>query len=95
MKATLLIHEKFIYPDGAIREIKVWQVPAVVPGSAHVFKYRLFYGRNGERIVGYDNERGKGDHRHFQDAESLYTFTTVRQLVADFAADIAAVRRKP
>jgi hypothetical protein len=36
----------------------------------------LFYGRPGLREVGNDNERGKGDHRHFQGTETPYTFST-------------------
>jgi len=33
-------------------------------------KYSLFYGRSGVREVGYDNECGKGDHRHFKGGET-------------------------
>jgi len=42
--------------------------------------------------VGYDNERGKGDHRHFQGKETSYKFTTVEQLVADFWKDVRTLR---
>jgi len=52
----------------------------------------LFYGRPGVREVGYDNERGKGDHRHFQDVEMAYAFTTVEQLIADFWSDVHRLR---
>jgi hypothetical protein len=40
----------------------------------------------------YDNERGKGDHRHFQGVETAYLFSTVEQLVADFWADVRRLR---
>ncbi len=63
-----------------------------VPGSAHQLKYSLFYGYPGRRVVSYDNERGKGDHRHVRDREEPYTFTTVEQLVADFLADVRKAR---
>ena len=46
----------------------------------------------GERLVGYDNERGKGDHRHYGDREEVYAFTSVEQLAADFEADVAKLR---
>jgi hypothetical protein len=46
------------------REMTIWEVASPVIGSAHKLKYSLFYGVNGKRLVGYDNERGKGDHRH-------------------------------
>lgn len=86
--ATRYYQSKTVYPDGHIIEMTVWLVPEPVPGSPHGFKYRLFFGRAGERIVGYDNERGKGDHRHIRDREMPYRFTTPEQLIADFIADV-------
>ena len=75
--------------DGAVLEMVIWRVPEPVKGSSHDFKYRLFYGRDGERIVGYDNERRiKGDHRHLEGREEPYAFTTVDVLVRDFLADV-------
>jgi hypothetical protein len=90
--ARLLFHSKRLYDDGGIVELKIWAVPEPVPGSPHGLKYSLYYGRNGERLVGYDNERGKGDHRHFGGREQSYSFTGVEQLVADFEADVIRVR---
>ncbi len=69
MEAILLERSKQVFPDGSIVEIVIWKVPEPVPGSAHLFKYRLYYGRKGERIVGFDNERGKGDHCHLDGQE--------------------------
>jgi hypothetical protein len=63
-----------------------------VVGSAHSFKYSLYFGRAGERLIGYDNERGKGDHRHYGDREEIYDFVSVEKLMADFGADIARLR---
>jgi hypothetical protein len=90
--AVLLHHSKRIYDDGAILEMKLWRVPAPVPGSRHSLKYSLFYGRDGQRLVAYDNEAGKGDHRHLGATEEAYAFTTPDQLVADFLADVARLR---
>jgi hypothetical protein len=42
--------------------------------------------------VGYDNERGKGDHRHYGDHEEPYAFTSIEQLAADFQADVPRLR---
>ena len=93
MPATRIFHDKAIYPDdGAIVEMTIWDVPEPVPGSAHRLKYSLFYGYPGRRVVSYDNERGKGDHRHLGDLEEPYTFTTVEQMVADFLADVRKAR---
>ena len=59
-------------------------MPTPVPQSDHGFKYRLVYVVDGRRVLGFDNERGKGDHRHDGDHEALYQFTGIEQLVADF-----------
>jgi hypothetical protein len=90
--AILLFRNKRYYDDGGIVELKIWRVQTSVPGSEHDLKYSLFYGREGERLVGYDNEAGKGDHRHCGDKEEVYTFSNVNQLVADFLADVSRLR---
>jgi len=92
MKAVLAFHDKQVLPDGAIVEMKIWEVATPVVGSAHKLKYSLFYGANGKRLVGYDNERGKGDHRHFEDRQERYVFKTVELLMADFLADVRRLR---
>ena len=73
--------------------MRIWQVPAPVLPSSHPYKYSLFYGRPGERIVLFDNERGKGDHRHFGDVESPYDFVSTETLIADFLAAVEMMRR--
>jgi hypothetical protein len=92
MKAELLFRQRIHYDDGAIVEMVLWRVPSPVPPTVHGLKYSLFYGRPGVREVGYDNERGKGDHRHFQGVETAYTFTSVERLMADFWSDVRALR---
>lgn len=92
MKATRIFYDRKDYPDGAIAELVIWQVPSPVPGSARGLKYRLFYGYPGERLVGYDNERGKGDHRHIEGQEFPYAFNTVEALIRDFLADVRKLR---
>lgn len=88
MNAVRLRNEKFVLPDGSIAEIVIWKLPKPVPGSWHSYKYRLYFGRNGVRIVGYDNERGKGDHRHLDGVETSYDFTSPDKLVEDFFGDV-------
>ena len=80
------------YPDGSILEMTIWKVPISVEGSTHLLKYSLFYGRAGERIIGYDNERGKGDHRHIKGREEPYVFSTPEALISDFLAEVKSVR---
>jgi hypothetical protein len=92
MAAELLLHERIDYDDGSIVEMVLWRVPSPVPPSKHDLKYSLFYGRPGVREVGYDNERGKGDHRHFQGVEAPYAFSSVEQLMGDFWSDVRKLR---
>lgn len=95
MKVPLIIRDRRIFEDGAILEVVVWRVPAPVPPSTHGLKYRLFYGRSGQRLVAYDNERGKGDHRHSGEREEPYTFISLAKLLDDFEADVVALRGGP
>ena len=88
MKATLLAHAKEVRDDGAIVEVVIWELPEPLSPSPHRYKYRLFYGWPGKEVVRYDNERGKGDHRHVDGAEQPYAFVTVEQLLDDFESDI-------
>jgi len=92
LNAELLFHQRIDYDDGAIVEMVLWRVPSPVLPSRHGLKYSLFYGWSGVREVGYDNERGKGDHRHFQGVETGYRFSTVEQLIADFWSDVWTLR---
>ena len=61
-------------------------------GNFHVLKDINLTVKKGERIVGYDNERGKGDHRHYRDHQEPYTFVSVEQLIDDFIADVTKER---
>ena len=92
MGADLLFHQRIDYEDGAIVEMVLWRLPESVPPSTHGLKYRLFCGRPGIREVAYDNERGKGDHRHIKGNEYPYLFSTVEQLIKDFWSDVRRAR---
>jgi hypothetical protein len=92
MDAELLLYQRIDYDDGGIVEMVLWRVPSPVPPSVHDLKYSLFYGRPGIREVGYDNERGKGDHRHVRGVETSYDFISVEQVMIDFWSDVRAVR---
>lgn len=95
MKAKLIKHEKVTDELGNTIEVKIWAV-AKAPDKPHGFKYSLVYIVNGERVVGYDNAEGKGDHKHFkQDGvlkEIPYFFKSLNKLVEDFLKDMAKVK---
>lgn len=89
MKATELLRSRIVYSESVFAELVLWQLPKPVAGSAHLFKYRLAYVVDGNCVIRYDNETGKGDHRHYSNKENVYRFTNPEQLMADFQMDIA------
>ena len=94
MPAKLITRFKNVTPEGAILELVVWKVPAPVPPSDHGYKYSAVYVVDGVRVVGFDNERGKGDHCHLDGIEMPYAFVSVEKLVEDFIAAVAARRER-
>ena len=91
MGADLIYRFEQDFDDGASVRMIIWKVPEPVPPSEHRFKYRLVYLVDGKRIIGFDNERGKGDHRHDGDVETPYRFEDVTALIRDF---IGAVNQR-
>ena len=89
MKAVELVRTRITYSELAFAELVLWRLPKAVEGSPHRYKYRLAFIVRGVCVLRYDNEVGKGDHRHFDGKESSYVFTTPEQLIADFQHDIA------
>lgn len=89
MKAIELVNIRVTYSESAFAELVLWGLPKAVKGSTHGFKYRLAYVVHGECILRYDNEAGKGDHRHFAGKETTYKFVSPDRLIADFQHDIA------
>ncbi|MFN8627070.1 MAG: DUF6516 family protein [Candidatus Binatia bacterium] len=89
MRATALMHRRVVLAPDAFVEVTIWRVPQPVSPAVHPFKYRLAYVVAGECVLRYDNDRGKGDHRHVGAATTPYAFSTPDRLMADFNADIA------
>ena len=90
-EAQLLLKTRTAHAGGIV-EMVVWQVPKPVPPSGHPFKYRLVFVRDNKRVVGYDNERGKGDHKHLGQRELPYRFVDIETLMADFLRDVEAMQ---
>lgn len=84
MQAVHLARTRIAYSATAFAELVLWQLHKPLAGSVHAFKYRLAYVVHSVCVLRYDNEAGKGDHRHFGKKESAYAFTTPDQLIADF-----------
>lgn len=93
MKAVPLLDERHVLAENAFVEIVVWRLPRAARGSAHAFKYRLALVESGVCVLRYDNEAGKGDHRHVGDTEEPYDFSNPETLLADFWTDVDKRRR--
>ncbi len=89
MKAKLIYRNKIITED-RITEFVIWQLPNKTPDRPHGVKYRLYHGdKKGHCIIRYDNESGKGDHKHIGSKEIFYQFVSVEELMKDFIFDIS------
>jgi hypothetical protein len=94
MKAMLLAGERFHLNEVTFVEVRIWQVPVPLSGSAHSFKYSLALVANGVCVLRYDNEAGKGDHKHRGDRQVAYRFRDLDRLRQDFMRDVEKWRRE-
>ena len=94
MKAEALAQERHVLAEDAFVEVVVWRVPRPLKGSTHRFKYRLALIVAGQSVLRYDNETGKGDHRHVGQVQTVYAFSSYEKLLADFWADVEAWRQR-
>lgn len=93
MKAVLIEKSRTVVDETTFFEVMLWHLPDPVPGSAHPFKYRLALVVSGECVLRYDNERGKGDHRHIEGREEPVEFTSLEALYDAFQADMERILR--
>ena len=93
MGAKLLNRSKESLPNGVVIEVVIWAVEPPVRGSAHGYKYRLYAGRQGKTLIRYDNEAGKGDHKHegTDETEVPFDFVSMAQTLRDFLVEVAAL----
>jgi hypothetical protein len=88
MNAEVLLNERHIVAENSFVEMVVWRLPSPLSGSEHSFKYRLALIVNCTCVIRYDNEAGKGDHKHEGEEEITYLFTTPQALLKDFWNDV-------
>ena len=91
MKAILIQKYREVLSDEAFYEIVLWYLPEPVPGSTHRYKYRFALIMRGECVLRYDNERGKGDHRHIEGREEALAFSDLRELLRAFRSDMERI----
>jgi hypothetical protein len=94
MNADLLFRQREALTETAFIEMTIWRVPEPVCGSGHAFKYRLALISEGVCILRYDNEAGKGDHKHDAEREVAYQFIDLTTLQTDFWNDVETWRAR-
>ena len=93
MRAQLVTHDKVTDERGNTLEIKIWKLARPSRDKPHAYRYSLAYIANGERVVGYDNGEGKGDHRHYKGREEPYRFSSIDKLLDDFYEDVRRFKK--
>lgn len=94
MTAILLLRERLVLTETAFVEVVVWQLPKSLPGSTHRYKYRLALIVDRVCVLRYDNETGKGDHKHAGNREAPYRFVSLDALQRDFWAEVETWSKK-
>ena len=88
MKARQIFNRRVTITKNSFAELVIWKVPKPLAGSAHSYKYRMALIHHGVSVLRYDNEAGKGDHKHIGADEQPYIFKDVDKLIEDFVEDI-------
>ncbi len=88
MKVRELFNRRVPVAVQAFAKMVLWEVPEPLSGSKHRYKYRLAFVVVGKCVLRYDNESGKGDHKHVGGKEVKYRFVSADKLVADFFEDV-------
>ena len=93
MAAALLLRERLILTETTFVEMVVWRLSRPQPGCTHNFKYRLALVSQRTCVLRYDNETGKGDHKHIGAHERPWRFVDLETLQKNFWADVEKWRR--
>ena len=94
MKAALLVRERVPFGQDSFAELVLWRLVTPVPRSLHPYKYRLAFVFREECLLRYDNEAGKGDHRHLRGKESVFVFESPEKLIQDFLREARRIHHE-
>jgi hypothetical protein len=90
--AKKIKRERIEFDEGSFVELSIFELPKPLAGSTHNFKYRLAYVVSDECVMRYDNEAGKGDHKHIGRRQYPYHFVDVDTLISDFYTEVERIR---
>jgi hypothetical protein len=89
-----MLRQRLVLSETAFADAIIWRLPRSVPGSGHRYKYRLALVSDGVCVLRYDNEAGKGDHKHIGERQMPYRFIDLDALQADFWRDVEKWRNR-
>ncbi|MBL7148180.1 MAG: hypothetical protein ISS82_05120 [Nanoarchaeota archaeon] len=92
-EVRLIVKNKFKTKEGDIIEIKIWKVPKSKEFPNEI-KYSLAFIHKGERLIGYDNERTKGHHKHIRNKKIEIEFQDYIKLIKQFNEDIKNIKEE-
>jgi Family of unknown function (DUF6516) len=87
--AQPLVRRRVAIAADAFVEVVICEVPAPISPSTRPFQYQLAYSVDDRCVLRYDNEPGKGGHRHWETTQEPCVFVTPDRLMSDFEADVA------
>ena len=89
----LLVHNRYRTKEDDLIEIKIWKVPKSGEFPDEI-KYSLTFIHKKERLVGYDNERTKGHHKHIKGKEIKNEFKNYSKLIEEFNEDVKNIQKE-
>ena len=92
MPSQLIYQDKIQLTNIEFIQLVIWHVEPPVNGSSHNYKYRFAYVKEGICRLRYDNEAGKGDHKHVGNKEQPIIFTHPIALKRSFFDEVAQLR---
>ncbi|MBH2617476.1 toxin-antitoxin system TumE family protein [Serratia ureilytica] len=88
MPSQLIYQDRIPLTPAAFAQLVIWRVVPPVRASGHCYKYRFAYVKDGICRLRYDNEAGKGDHKHIDGKEEPLNFTTIDALLDSFWREV-------
>jgi len=88
-----IIYTRNVLSENELVEIKIWEIPKS-NDFPEGLKYSFVYVKDGIRILGYDNERKKGHHRHFKEEETETEFEGIWKLLSKFKEEVEKLSKK-
>ncbi|MFH1587201.1 MAG: DUF6516 family protein [Candidatus Diapherotrites archaeon] len=90
--ADLLRRNKKQLDKYSFIEYRIYSVPESEDFPDGV-KYSMNFVIKEECVLRYDNERGKGHHRHLGEVESKIQFKSINILIKNFFGEVGKIRR--